>query len=60
MARSLSIMLPAMNVDDRAEALGAMKQGAPTEVFGAVWSLTRSVLTPADVRAVAARIGAAA
>jgi hypothetical protein len=60
MARSLSIMLPAMNVDDRAEALGAMKQGAPAEVFGAVWSLTRSVLTPADVRAVAARIGAAA
>jgi hypothetical protein len=60
MAKSLSIMLPAMNVDDRAELLGGVKQAAPAEVFGAIWGLARSLLAPADVRAVAARIGAPA
>ncbi|HVM63664.1 MAG TPA: hypothetical protein VMU14_02300 [Acidimicrobiales bacterium] len=49
-----------MNIDDRAELLGGIKLRAPAEVFGAIWGLTRSVLTPADVRAVAARLGVTA
>jgi hypothetical protein len=59
MAQSLAFMLPAMNVDDRAELLGGMQAGAPPEVFAGVWSLTGSVLTPADRAAVGARLGLA-
>jgi hypothetical protein len=59
MARSLALMLPAMNVDDRTELLGGMRAGAPAEVFDGVWSLTGSVLAPADQAAVAARLGIA-
>ena len=50
-------MIPAMNVDDRAELLGAMQHDAPPEAFDAVWGLTQSVLTVADFRALAARLG---
>jgi hypothetical protein len=57
MARGLAVMIPAMNVDDRAELLGGMRHEAPPEVFGAVWGLTQSVLTVADFRALAARLG---
>lgn len=57
MARSLALMLPAMNVDDRTELLGGMQAGAPPEVFAGVWGLARSVLRPDDVAAVAARLG---
>ena len=57
MARSLAFMLPAMNLDDRAELLGGMRAGAPAEVFQGVWSLTGSVLVPADVSALAGRLG---
>jgi hypothetical protein len=57
MAKSLAIMLPALNVDDRAELLGGMQHEAPPAVFDAVWGLTQSVLTPADFRAVASRVG---
>lgn len=57
MAQSLAIMLPAMNVDDRAELLGGMKAGAPAEVFQGVWSLAGSVLTARDLAAVGARLG---
>ena len=57
MATSLAVMLPAMNVDDRAELLGGMREGAPAEVFDGVWSLTTSVLEPADVTSLAARLG---
>jgi hypothetical protein len=57
MARSLSFMLPAMNIDDRAEMLGGMRMAAPPEAFGAVVSLARSVLQPADYAALAARLG---
>jgi hypothetical protein len=56
MARSLSLMLPAMNVDDRVEMLGGMRAGAPAEVFDGVWSLARSVLDPTDVTALARRL----
>lgn len=57
MAESLAIMIPAMNVDDRAELLGGMRAEAPAEVFAGVWGLVGSVLAPADVAAVAARLG---
>jgi hypothetical protein len=57
MAESLALMIPAMNVDDRTELLGGMRAGAPAEVFAGVWGLVGSVLAPADVAAVAARLG---
>ena len=56
MAESLSVMLPAMNVDDRTELLGGMRAEAPAEVFAGVWGLAGSVLTPADLAAVATRL----
>ena len=59
MATSLGFMLPAMNIDDRAEMLGGMQAGAPPEVFAGVWALTGSVLTPADTAALGARLGIA-
>lgn len=57
MAKSLALMLPAMNVDGRAELLGGMREGAPAEVFEGVWSLAGSVLDPSDFAAVASRLG---
>ncbi len=57
MVTSLAVMLPAMNVDDRTELLGGMREGAPPEVFDGVWSLTTSVLEPSDVTALASRLG---
>lgn len=56
MATSLSVMIPAMNIDDRAELLGGMREGAPAEVFTGVWSLTRSVLDPVDADQLATRL----
>jgi hypothetical protein len=57
MADALALMIPAMNIDDRTELLGGMRAGAPAEVFAGVWGLVGSVLAPADVAAVAARLG---
>jgi hypothetical protein len=57
MGRSLAVMLPAMNVDDRTELLGGIRAGAPEEVFAGIWGLARSVLDPADAAAVARRLG---
>lgn len=57
MGRSLAIMLPAMNVEDRTELLGGMQAGAPPEVFEGVWGLATSVLEPRDVAALARRLG---
>ena len=59
MAASLSIMLPAMNVDDRTELLTGMQHGAPPEVFAGVWQLTGTVLQPADYAALGTRLGLA-
>jgi hemerythrin HHE cation binding domain-containing protein len=56
-ASSLAIMLPAMNVEDRAELLGGMRAGAPADVFAGVWGLTGAVLTPADYEQLAVRLG---
>ncbi len=57
MARSLALILPAMNVDDRTDLLGGMRAGAPAEVFQGVWGLVGSVLDPCDVAALADRLG---
>ena len=57
MASSLAVMLPAMNLDDRAGLLGGMRQGAPAEVFAGVWALAGSVLEPADHDALGRRLG---
>ena len=59
MATSLGFMLPAMNIEDRAELLGGMQAGRAAEVFAGVWALTGSVLTPADYAALGARLGIA-
>ena len=56
MAQGLAVMLPAMNIDDRAALLGGMRAGAPAEVFDGVWSLVGSVLEPDDHRALARRL----
>jgi hypothetical protein len=53
----LSLMLPAMNVDDRVEFLGGMRAGAPPEVFAGACALAQSVLTPAAWSATASRLG---
>jgi hypothetical protein len=57
MAKSLAVMIPAMNLDDRAELLGGVQHDAPPEAFDAMWGLVQSVLTVADSRALAARLG---
>lgn len=54
---ALRLMLPAMNVDDRAELLGGMQQGAPPEVFDAVLGLAGEVLDERADRATRARLG---
>ncbi|MET0326506.1 MAG: hemerythrin domain-containing protein [Ilumatobacteraceae bacterium] len=56
MALALTMMLPAMNVDDRTELLGGMQATAPAEAFDAVVDLARSVLVPSDFVAVARRL----
>lgn len=59
MATSLAIMLPAMNLEDRVDLLGAMQAGAPPEVFAGVWSLAASVLPETDTRTLGRRLGPA-
>ena len=56
MARSLAFMLPAMNIDDRAELFGGLRLAAPPEAFDATMGLARSVLRPADFVALADRL----
>ena len=56
MAKSLALMLPAMNIDGRTELLGGMRAGAPAEVFAGVWSLAGSVLDAGDLAALANRL----
>jgi hypothetical protein len=56
MAKSLALMLPAMNIDGRTELLGGMRAGAPAEVFAGVWGLVGSVLDVADHQALAQRL----
>jgi Hemerythrin HHE cation binding domain len=57
LAAGLAVMLPAMNIDDRAEMLAGMKADAPPQVFAGVWVLARSVLDERDTQALADRLG---
>jgi hypothetical protein len=57
MGRSLALMIPAMNVDNRVELLGGMRASAPAEVFAGVWGLAGSVLEPSDHASLATRLG---
>lgn len=55
--RSLALMLPAMNIDDRADFFMGFSAAAPPEVVDGVWGLAGSVLEPSDVAALGARLG---
>jgi hypothetical protein len=57
MSRTLALMLPAMNLDDRVEMLGGMQANAPAEVFEGVWNLAGSVLAVPDRVALGRRLG---
>jgi hypothetical protein len=57
MGDALSIMLPAMNIDDRTTLLGGAKAGMPVEMFAGVWALVRSVLGDTAAAQVGNRIG---
>jgi hypothetical protein len=57
LAQSATIMLPAMNVEDRVELLGGIQADAPPEAFAGVLGLTQAVLDPADYAEVARRLG---
>ena len=59
MARTLALMLPAMNNDDRTEVLGGMQQNAPAEVFAGVWGLAGTVVPAADYAELGVRLGIA-
>ncbi len=50
------LMLPAMNVEDRTEVLGAIRAGAPAEWFDQVWAVACEALEPDDVEVLAARL----
>lgn len=54
--RSLALMLPAMNVDDRTELLAGMRAAAPPKAFAAPCSASPSPYCPADLAATTARI----
>lgn len=56
MGRSLAVMLPAMNVDDRVELLSGIRAGAPADAFAAVLDLAESVLSGPDASALTARM----
>ncbi len=56
MGRSLALMLPAMNGDDRVEMLGGMRASAPPEAFAQVLGLAGSVLSGPDHDALVRRL----
>ena len=59
MVYSATIMLPAMNVEDRVELVGGMKEGMPHEMFAGVWGLAEGVLAPEHAQQLASRLGIA-
>jgi hypothetical protein len=59
MVRCASLMLPAMNIVDRCEMLGAMRDTAPGFVFAGMWDLAGSVLSTRQYLATAHRLGLA-
>jgi hypothetical protein len=57
LARSLMVMLPAMNADDRVEMLGGIRDSSPQEVFEGVLDLAAGVLDPASNTQLSERLG---
>jgi hypothetical protein len=57
MARSATLMLPAMNIDDQTELYAGARQGVPPEVFQGMLMLAESVLEPERFRALGTRLG---
>ena len=57
--RCIELMLPAINVVERAEMLAGMRASAPAEAFDAVWSLAGNVLTTREYLATASRLALA-
>lgn len=57
--RTLAVMIPALNVEERVEVLAGMRAGMPAAAFDQVWGLAASVLPLADRTALAARLGIA-
>jgi Hemerythrin HHE cation binding domain len=56
MGRCLSMMLPAMNIDDRTEMLGGMRATAPAPAFAGVCALAQQVLKDSDFAALSDRL----
>ncbi len=57
MAKTLTVMLPAMNIDNRVDLLGGMRAGAPPQIFEGIWGLANAVLDSADADALGRRLG---
>jgi hypothetical protein len=57
MAYSMSLMLPAMNIDDRVAVLGGMRENAPAFVFEAVTGIGATVVAPDVWAKTTARLG---
>ena len=57
MAEFLTIMLPAMNLQERTQMLGGMKQFAPPEAFAGVCGLAESLLAAEDWSALRSNVG---
>ena len=50
------LMFPAMNVEERVEVLGMIREGAPADWFDQVWEVAAEVLEPDDVEVLAGRL----
>jgi hypothetical protein len=56
MGWTLSMMLPAMNLDDRTEMLGGIRNSAPPEAFAGVCGLAEQVLKASEFVALSQRL----
>ena len=57
MADYLSIIIPALNIDERSEMLAEMQRFAPVEVFQGVCQLSATLLSANDWAALQSRLG---
>jgi hypothetical protein len=57
MVKNGRIMLPAMNVDDRVELIGGIKDRFPPDVFLPLWHIVETLIDADDARQLAARLG---
>jgi hypothetical protein len=59
MCEFITVMVPAMNADERTNMLGGMRAGAPAEIFELFRATAEAALTPAAYGTVATRLGLA-